>query len=208
MTSTDANREDESDRRALSDDLRARLTTLYEEGREMGDRFRAEASQHGFHPFVAADYKRVEEMLFSLRRPGLRFLEWGSATGTITIMADMLGFEAFGIELDPALVTIARASADRFGSAARFAVGSFLPAGYQWRSFTGDARLGTIGHGKSGYEKLGHTLADFDIVFAYPWGGEEPIMHDLMQRRGRRDALLLLNTTRAIEVYQNGQRVH
>jgi hypothetical protein len=207
MTPTEENNEDESTRRALSDDLRARLTALYEDGRQVADQFRAEASEHGFHPFVAADYRRAEETLLSLRRPGLRFLEWGSATGTITIMADMLGFEAFGIELDPALVAIARASAEKFGSAARFAVGSFLPAGYHWRSFTGDPRLGTIGYGESGYEQLGHTLADFDIIFAYPWGGEEPVMHDLMQRRGGEEALLLLNTTQAVEVYQHGERV-
>ena len=28
------------------------------------------------------------------RGPGLRFLEWGAATGVITIIADLLGFDA------------------------------------------------------------------------------------------------------------------
>ena len=66
------------------------------------ERFDTDVRQHRFHPFVPADYDAVLQELISLRAPELRFLEWGSATGVITIMADLLGFEAYGIELDPA----------------------------------------------------------------------------------------------------------
>ena len=147
-----------------------------------------------FHPFVAADYEAVLESLLELRGPGLRFLEWGSATGVITIMADLLGFEASGIELDADLVATARDLARKTDSGARFAVGSFIPSGYHWRPRHGDHRLGTIGHGASGYIHLGLPLDEFDVVFAYPWGGEEPMMLDLMSRYGRSDACLLLNS--------------
>jgi hypothetical protein len=146
--------------------------------------------------------------LVSLRQPGLRFLEWGSATGTITIMADMLGFTAAGIELDAELAQLARALAARFGSAAQFATGSFLPAGYRWKSATGDRRLGTIGQGTSGYQVLRQPLEEFDVVFAYPWGGEEPIMHDVMRRYGRKDAHLLLQGADGVEIYRGGSRVN
>jgi len=44
---------------------------------------------------------------------------------------------------------------------------------------TGDARMGTIGYGPSAYGELGLALDDFDLVYAYPWGGEEPMMLDL-----------------------------
>ncbi|HEU0078532.1 MAG TPA: hypothetical protein VFQ76_12820, partial [Longimicrobiaceae bacterium] len=94
--------------------LRGRLESLCEEGREMWDRFDHEVRSKDFHPFVAADYDRVLDALLKLRGPGLRFLEWGSATGVITIMADLLGFEAYGIELDPALVETARGLAARY----------------------------------------------------------------------------------------------
>ena len=186
--------------------LRARLDSLLEEGREIWDRFDREVRQQHWHPFVAADYQSVLEALLAFRAPGLRFLEWGSATGVITIMADLLGFEAYGIELDPGLVDVARDLAERHGSGARFAVGSFLPSGSQWRASNGDTRPGTIGHGASAYPELGHPLDDFDLVYAYPWSGEEPLMQDLMQRYGRRGGHLMLHSgTEGIRVYSCGR---
>lgn len=161
--------------------------------------------QHEFHPFVAADYEVVQDALLRLRTPGLRFLEWGSATGVITIMADLLGFDAYGIELDPELVDKARHLARGAGSRARFTAGSFLPTGYRWRDRRGDGRMGTIGRGESGYLQLGLPLDEFDVVFAYPWAGEEAMMLDLMRAHGRPGARLLLHTTSGVDVYTDGR---
>jgi len=183
--------------------LGARLTSLLEEGRTIWSRFDSDVRQQQFHPFMPSDYERVLRALLSLRGPGLRFLEWGSATGVITIMADLLGFEAYGIEIDAELVATARDLAERSESDARFAVGSFLPDGYEWKPDSGDGRLGTIGRGASGYPELGRGLEDFDLVFAFPWEGETPIMHDLMQRRaGSGASLLLYHSKEGIQVYR------
>jgi hypothetical protein len=187
--------------------LSARLTSLREEGRAIWSRFESDVRELRFHPFVPSDYERVLRTLLTLRGPGLRFLEWGSATGVITIMADLLGFEAYGIEIDPELVDIARGLAERCDSDARFAVGSFLPDGYEWMSETGDPRLGTIGRGASGYPALGRCLEDFDLVFAFPWEGETPIMHDIMRRRGgSRARFLLYHSKDGVQVYRRGKR--
>jgi hypothetical protein len=202
MSSTGPSDVPEIDRSILE-----RLFALSEEGQDFWDRFDAEVRQQQWHPFVPADYGRVQATLVALRAPGLKFLEWGSATGVITIMADLLGYEAYGIECDAQLVDVARALATKFGSRARFAVGSFLPTGYAWRPRDGDGRLGTIGEGASGYLELGHPLEDFDLVYAYPWGGEEPMMHDLMRRYGGRQARLLLHgSTGGVQVYRDGRR--
>lgn len=192
---------------ALDPALEALLVELRDVGRAIWERFDRDVRQHEWHPFFAADYDRVLRTLLSLREPGLRFLEWGSATGVITIMADLLGFEACGIEIDGDLVATARELAARFRSSARFAIGSFVPDGYEWQSSTGDRRLGTIEHGPPGYPELGYALDDFDLVFAYPWSGEEPIMIDVMRRRGRPGARLLLHGSHSIEVYRDGRRV-
>ena len=192
---------------ALDPVLRSRLMSLAEEGREIWDRFDVEVRQKGFHPFVAADYENVLQTLVTLRAPGLRFLEWGSATGVITIMADLLGFEAYGIELDARLVDVARELAAKYDSGARFAAGSFLPNNYRYRPRHGDGRLGTIGDGESGYRQLGHPLDDFDIVYAYPWGGEEPMMLDLMKSYGSRDARLLLLGGSEVRTYRGGRQI-
>ncbi|NUQ19836.1 MAG: class I SAM-dependent methyltransferase [Gemmatimonadaceae bacterium] len=188
--------------------LDARLDALCAEGWAIFERFERELRDRHFHPFVAADYDVVRATLGRLRASGRRFLEWGSATGIITIMADLLGFEAYGIELDPALVATAREVGARYRSRARFVEGSFLPAGYEPRRRDGEDRTGTIGDGPSGYLQLGLALEDFDVVFAYPWGGEERVMLDVMQRFGRRDALLLLHDANAgITAYRGGREV-
>ena len=186
--------------------LRKRLDAICEEGRAAWYRFDAEVRQDHWHPFLAADYVRVLERLVSLRKPGRRFLEWGSAMGVVTVMADLLGFESYGIELDASLVQVARELAEREGSKARFATGSFIPMGWEWRPRDGDGRLGTIGHGPSGYLELGHALSDFDIVYAYPWKGEEPMMLDLMRAHGHEDARLVLHSTDyGMRVYHRGR---
>ena len=190
----------------MDDALRIRMARLCAEGWDIWEHFDVEVRDRGFHPFVAADYERVLAALLRHRGPGLKFLEWGSASGVITIMADLLGYEAFGIELDANLVRTARSLATRFDSRARFAAGSFLPAGYVWRPVGGDGRVATIGDGASGYREIGHPLDDFDVVFGFPWGGEEPLMRDLMSSYGGADALLLLNTVNGgVEEYRNAR---
>ena len=186
--------------------LEARLDALCADGRAFWERFDLTVRGRRFHPFVAADYDVVRPVLLGLRAPGRRFLEWGSASGVITIMADLMGFDACGIEVDRSLVETARALAARHGSAARFVLGSFLPAGYEFRAPDGDGRTGTIDHGPSGYLELGRPLEDFDVVFGYPWGGEEPLMRDVMQRYGRHDALLLLfDAAGEVHAYRGGR---
>lgn len=189
----------------MEEALAVRMQMLCDEGWEIWNQFAQDVGRKEFHPFAAADYEDVLAALLPHRAPGRRFLEWGSATGVITIMADLLGFEAYGIELDDALVATARTLATRFDSKATFAAGSFLPAGYKWRPANGDGRIGTIGEGESGYLQLGHPLEDFDVIFAYPWGGEEPMMLDLMCTFGNPDATLLMNTVNSgVLVYRGG----
>jgi hypothetical protein len=193
---------------SLAPELEARLAALREAGWALFDKFDQEVRDQRWHPFVAANYESVLDALIAQRAPGLTFLEWGSATGVITIMADLLGYEAYGIELDASLVTTARALATRFDSRATFVAGSFLPEGYAWKPKDGDGRLGTIGQGRSGYLELGKSLDEFDVVFGYPWAGEAAMMHDLMRSYGAPGALLMVHgTDRGMEAYRDGKKL-
>ena len=193
---------------ADDDALRARLVPVLEQGWAAYEEFTAKVTDHTFHPFIAADYEQVVESLWPYRNSGKRFLEWGSATGVIAIIADTLGLEAYGIELDSSLVTTARALATQLGSAAQFVQGSFIPDGYRWRPLDGDDRTGTLGSGRSGYLQLGRPLDDFDIVFGYPWDGESVMMLDIMKQYGRRNALLLIHSASdPTVVYRGGARI-
>ena len=172
--------------------LAARLDALGDDSWELWATFDRTVRTSAFHAFVPANYDVVRAALLPLRAPGRRWLEWGSAIGTLTVMAALMGFDACGIELDAALVDTARDLAARHGAEARFVAGSFLPTGYEWRAPDGERRTGTLGVGPSGYLQLGRALDEFDIVFGYPWPGEAPLMCDLMQRYGRPNAVLLL----------------
>jgi hypothetical protein len=192
----------------LTPEVRSRIAELKDVGWDLFSRFDDEVRRKDWHPFVAAEYDLVVDTLVELWSPGLRFLEWGSATGVITIAADLVGYEACGIELDADLVDTARKLAVRFGSDARFAAASFLPTGYVYRPSDGDGRIGTIGHGESGYPLLQHPLEDFDVVYGYPWPGEEPMMHDLMKCYGGRGARLVIHGgTERIRVFREGKRL-
>lgn len=191
----------------LDSALKSKLTALIEEGRDIAYTFDLEVRQKNWHPFVAADYDVVLRRLLPMRESGLRFLECGSATGVITIMADLLGFDACGIEIDGDLVKIARRLAEKYRSGAQFAAGSFLPTGYEYRDKTGDHRTGTLGGtAESGYLLLGRPLEDFDVVFAYPWDGEAAVIEDLMKRYGAKDARLLLHGGTDIEIFRGKRR--
>ena len=190
---------------AHDQDLARRLDAVCDDGWALWEAFER-APRAAFHPFVPADYDAVRDALLPLRAPGRRWLEWGSASGTLTVMAALMGFDASGIELDAALVDTARALAARHGARAHFAAGSFLPAGYSYRAPDGDRRTGTLGAGPSGYLELGRALEDFDVVYGYPWAGEAPVMRDLMRRYGRPDALLLLHDPVAgVQAYAGGR---
>ena len=193
---------------------RSRIDALIAEGCEIFYDFDLTTRGKAFHPFIAADYTQVLDALLAIQRvapaplrPGApTFLELGSATGVITIMADLLGFDAFGIELDASLVAIARQLATRYDSRARFVAGSFLPAGYRWKPDTGDGRMGTIGSGPSAYLEMGRALDDFDVVYAYPWAGEAPLMLDLIRRYGNPEArLILMDAVTGPQITRNGR---
>jgi hypothetical protein len=192
----------------IDDALRARLKAVCADGWAFFERFDREVREREFHPFIASEYEVVLDALVAHRAPGRRFLELGSASGVITIMADLLGFAACGIEIDASLVTTARTLAARFDSKARFVAGSFFPTGYTFRAAGGDVRTGTLGEGTSGYLELGLALDDFDVVFGYPWGGEEPVLLDLMRQYGSPDATLLMHGVNdGVKAYRGGKLI-
>jgi hypothetical protein len=132
--------------------------------------------------FVASDFTRVYAGLCGLEAAGLArgryFCEWGSGFGVVACLAAMLGFDAWGIEVRSDLVDASRRLADDFDLPVEFARGSFIPP----RGST--AR-------RDGYEAIGLEIDDFDLVFAYPWPGEERPTARLFHQHARPGALLL-----------------
>ena len=74
--------------------------------------------------FVPSDYAVVHGVLAAQRRG--RFEEWGSGIGIGTGLAELLGFEARGIELHPALAEASRELLADFGLSATIATGDYF----------------------------------------------------------------------------------
>ena len=74
--------------------------------------------------FVPSDYSVVHGALAALPRG--RFSEWGSGIGLATGLAGLLGFEAHGIEIHPALADASRLLLADFGIAATIETGSYF----------------------------------------------------------------------------------
>jgi SAM-dependent methyltransferase len=145
--------------------------------------------------FVPSDFELVYRALAAIKSSNLatgrRFLEWGSGTGIVTCLAVWLEFDAAGIEIEPKLVRIAEQLAKKHRVAAQFACGSFVPHGAEPHlDFAADVAW-LSSEGPDGYEPLELEPDDFDVVFAYPWPGEEQVIFDLFAEYAAVGALLL-----------------
>jgi hypothetical protein len=155
------------------------------------ERFRRDQLIHGFVP---GDHVQAYAALKALRdanlAPGELFCEWGSGFGVAAGLAALLGFEAYGIEVEESLVEAARALAADFDLPVTFAHGSFLPAGYDAPNAPDDL-FWLAPYGADGHDELGLGPNDFDVIYAYPWPGEDEVIADLFTRRAATGAVLV-----------------
>lgn len=166
------------------------LERLSVEADELWRRHRERQGER-FHGFVPADLATAHDALVTLRDAASSFVELGSGAGAITIVADLLGYDAMGIEIEPWLVEAAEELAERFGSEARFVTGSFLPRGFRVDDLLDADFHVTYDAADSAWDGLGLDLGDFDLVYAFPWPGEEELFLELLRCHGRRGQLYL-----------------
>ena len=145
--------------------------------------------------FVPSDFPTVYHHLAALAElnlaAGHRFLEWGSGAGAITCLASMLDFDAVGIEIEPELVEIAIALAEDHEIDVEFVCGSFVPPEAEELLEEQEEVNWLRSDGANAYEELDLEIDDFDVIFAYPWPGEEQIIFDLFARTAAVGALLV-----------------
>jgi hypothetical protein len=159
------------------------------------DQFIARRNAAGWVGFVPSDFVMVDACLEWIVDSGVasgnRFCEWGSGYGVVTMLAGLREFNAFGIEVDAELVDEARRLADDFGIPAEFAHGSMIPDGqHRLLKFLDDfAHVET--DSASGYDELELAPDDFDLIFTFPWPGEETFAEKLFDRCAADGALLL-----------------
>jgi len=93
--------------------------------------------------FVPSNYRVVFAALRAMPRG--RFCEWGSGIGIVTGLAEILGFDACGIEIDTQLAATSRELLADFGLSASIETGDYF--------------------------EISH---DADVYFTYCWPGQMP----------------------------------
>jgi hypothetical protein len=145
--------------------------------------------------FVPSNFELAYRALLEIHEANLatgrRFIEWGSGIGVVACLASCVGFDAVGIEIEPKLVKIAWRIARNHNIAVQFACGSFIPDGVVPRVDWVDGVAWLTTTGDDGHEQLELDPDDFDVVFAYPWPGEEQVIFDLFADTAAVGALLL-----------------
>ncbi len=159
------------------------------------------------HAYVPSDFAMVYSVLRYVAQrqlaPGMLFCEWGSGMGDVTCLAAMLGFDACGIEFEPDLVDFAVRLARHHRLPAGFCHGNFVPhGGQEIAEQVSDFEWLAIG-GPDPYDSMDMEIDDFDVIFAYPWPGEEQVIERLFEHFACDGALLLTyNGTEGMRVFR------
>lgn len=173
---------------ALTDELFEQITTTAMRTWQR----HADANDAVFQEHIRADFAEARRVLSELRSRHDSFLELGSGVGVITILADLLGYDAYGIEIQPELVEGSIALAESVGSRATFAEGSFVPLEFRDEVELLDSDRLTPTEGADALGELGMQLSDFDLIYAYPYPGEEAWFEELVRRYDDGHSKLLL----------------
>jgi hypothetical protein len=157
--------------------------------------------------FVPSDYTLVYGALRYVAdahlAAGRHFCEWGSGAGVIACLAAMVGFEACGIEFESDLVDVANRLAQDHGLSVEFASGNLVPHGGQKIAEEVDEFEWLAVGGADAYEKLGLEIDDFDVIFAFPWPGEERVLERIFDRFAADGAILVtFNDTEGIRLFR------
>jgi hypothetical protein len=118
----------------------------------------------------------------------------------------LLGYEAYGLEIDEELVRLSRAIARRLGIPVTMLCTSFLPAGYAVSAGGDGAALVTPASVRAHpdtaeaqqplrYDGMDIAIADIGLFFAYPWPEERALMRQLFEAVARVGALLVVYHT-------------
>ena len=168
------------------------------------ERFFADNDDHQAPRFVPSVPERVfaalEEVTNRNLPPNRVFCEWGSGFGTATCMASLLGYEAYGIEIEEELVRLSRAMARRLRIPVEFICTSMFPEGYDSYLGVGGAELvrpeSCSDHDDEPRSPLRYNGMDIDVAeiglfFAYPWPEERELIQELFDAVAAEGAILV-----------------
>lgn len=162
--------------------------------REAEERIEAFQDTHQITGFVPSHFPSIYQALRHIRdeclATGMHFCEWGSGFGAITCLAASLGYTACGIEVNEELVENARQLAADFDYDVDFHCDSFIPRGGE-ACIEMEEASSWLTEQSGSLEDEGILPANYDLIFAYPWPGEEAATERLFKHYANLGALLL-----------------
>ncbi len=182
----------------------AEVARLVRESDRQWERFFANEGTRRLPRFVPSEAELVFAALDYVTRhnlpPGRVFCEWGSGFGTGTCLAALLGYEAYGIEIQPELVEISREMARDLDIPVEILCTSYIPEGFESYDGVGGEELvqsrtfgypGDIVEIERQYDGMPYHIAEVDLFFAYPWPEEQELIQQLFDAVAMEGAMLL-----------------
>jgi hypothetical protein len=126
----------------------------------------------------------------------------------------LLGYKAYGLEIEEELVRLSRAIARRLGIPVEILCTSLFPEGYDASSGVDGAALVTPeslsdhndsdeDRGPLRYDGMDIDIADIGVFFAYPWAEEQALMQQLFDAVAMEGAILVVyHTDKDIRVFR------
>lgn len=186
------------------DEMPAWVAERIASGQQAVERFRVVQHRDPVREFHPSNYDLAYRVLRwtadHMEPVPIRLWEWGSGIPMIAALADGLGLAATAIEIDARLHAAAAKWLDSFANRVRLRHGSFVTAGdsdlLQQFPPAGGVRAAAPGP-DDGLDSLagdvgaGDYVGSGDIVYAYPWPGEDGLFVELFQRRASAGAILI-----------------
>lgn len=184
----------------VSDEV-ARLLDTCSRGWE---RFFADTDDHQAPRFVPSIpeivFSALEEVTKQNLPPKRVFCEWGSGFATATCIAALLGYKAYGIEIEEELVRLSRAIARRLRIPVEIICTSMFPEGYDMYAGVDGATLMTptlfskhndMDKRPLRYDGMDVDIAEIGLFFAYPWPEEQTLIQELFDAVAGEGAILV-----------------
>ena len=139
---------------------------------------------------AAADGLTFAAALFPTLRLEREQRLWRACTGSDHVTATYWTADANG---GPRLPSLFLPAHDREHELpVEFICGSYMPQGSEGLADASTSEFAWLEtQGADGYEELGLDIEDFDLIYAFPWPGEEEFVHVLFDRYAAEGALLL-----------------
>ena len=110
-----------------------------------------------------------------------RMCEWGSGFGVIAGLGSLLGYQSCGIEIDPRLTTGSRRLLEEYRLPVEIFEGSFVPDSFDVPHDIYDPGWHTV-YAENSRGEVDVDIDDFEVIFAYPWPGEEEIYYAVFEQ--------------------------